>query len=488
MKAVVGVLAAVGLGLAAGAMLAEGAVLVPWWRSLPAESFLRWYADNGARLFAFFGPLEIASAGLAVAAAAPARAGARCRRVASSSWRPSGRRHPRSLPGLLSGGQRELRDRVDRARPRAGRARALGRVALGADGDRARGVRVGRARRTRGRPRRRPLMDARYMIVPARPHDVPALAAIELAAAALLEGHVPRAVLEEATDEAMLARRRRPGTSGSRSPTTCRSASRTSRCSPRMRRISRSSTSTRRTAVAASAPRSCGPSATGPRGAAMPASRSRPSAPCRGTCPSTRASASRRCRRGEITPALAAVVADEAARGLDVGSRVVMRYQVPVVELPAITGRTRILGLIADPVVQARSPGMATALLREWGQLGAFVLLPMQVPAGALEIVRRRAAQIENFAGAIVSMPHKSSIAALLDELTPRGATGRCGERRAADRRGRLVGTILDGEGFVAGLRVGGTRRRGAGRACWSARAAPRRRSRSRSPRTAARR
>jgi hypothetical protein len=68
MRSFVGVLAACALGLAAGAMLAEGAVLVPWWRSLPAESFLRWYADNGARLFAFFGPLEIASAGLAVAA------------------------------------------------------------------------------------------------------------------------------------------------------------------------------------------------------------------------------------------------------------------------------------------------------------------------------------------------------------------------------------------------------------------------------------
>ena len=70
MRSIVGVLAACALGLAAGAMLAEGAVLVPWWRSLPAESFLRWYADNGARLFEFFGPLEIVSAGLAVAAGA----------------------------------------------------------------------------------------------------------------------------------------------------------------------------------------------------------------------------------------------------------------------------------------------------------------------------------------------------------------------------------------------------------------------------------
>ena len=70
MKSFVGGLAACALGLAAGAMLAEGAILVPWWRSLPADAFLRWYADNGTRLIAFFGPLEIVSAGLAVGAGA----------------------------------------------------------------------------------------------------------------------------------------------------------------------------------------------------------------------------------------------------------------------------------------------------------------------------------------------------------------------------------------------------------------------------------
>jgi len=58
-----GVLATLALGVAAGAMLAEGAVLVPWWRSMPPEAFLRWYADNARRLFEFFGPLEIVSEG-----------------------------------------------------------------------------------------------------------------------------------------------------------------------------------------------------------------------------------------------------------------------------------------------------------------------------------------------------------------------------------------------------------------------------------------
>jgi len=44
-------------------------------------------------------------------------------------------------------------------------------------------------------------MDSRYRIVAARPHDVGAIAAIELAAARLLAGHMPDAALGEVTDE-----------------------------------------------------------------------------------------------------------------------------------------------------------------------------------------------------------------------------------------------------------------------------------------------
>ena len=65
------------LGLAAGAVLAEGAVLVPYWRSLPAAEFLRWYREHGGLLLRFFGPLEGAAALLAcLATVVSARTGA----------------------------------------------------------------------------------------------------------------------------------------------------------------------------------------------------------------------------------------------------------------------------------------------------------------------------------------------------------------------------------------------------------------------------
>jgi shikimate dehydrogenase len=121
-----------------------------------------------------------------------------------------------------------------------------------------------------------------------------------------------------------------------------------------------------------------------------------------------------------------------------------------------ITGATKILGLIADPVVQARSPAMANALLAERDRFGPFVFLPLEVAAAGLADVVAAVRRIENFAGAVVSLPHKTAIVPLLDELTPEarvvGAVNVI--RRSAG--GRLTGTILDGEGFVAGLRSGG--------------------------------
>ncbi len=130
--------------------------------------------------------------------------------------------------------------------------------------------------------------------------------------------------------------------------------------------------------------------------------------------------------------------------------------------MTAISGRTRLLALIADPVVQARSPVMANALLEQRGRHDAFVLVPMQVPACALGTVVGAVRQIGNFAGAIVSMPHKSVIVPLLDELTAEAAMVGAVNVVRRTPEGRLVGTIMDGEGFVAGLRTAQHEVRGA--------------------------
>ena len=68
-------IAVMALGLSAGAMLAEAVLLVPYWRSLPPSDFLRWFAANETRLTAFYGPLEIAGAVLALVAAGASAVG-----------------------------------------------------------------------------------------------------------------------------------------------------------------------------------------------------------------------------------------------------------------------------------------------------------------------------------------------------------------------------------------------------------------------------
>lgn len=123
---------------------------------------------------------------------------------------------------------------------------------------------------------------------------------------------------------------------------------------------------------------------------------------------------------------------------------------------PLITGRTRLLGLIADPVVQARSPALANASLAARGRLGEYVLVPIQVPEGCLAEAVAALRTWPNFAGAVVSMPHKTAMFGLVDVRTEQAA--RIGAVNVVRREpdARLVGTALDGEGFVAGLAAAG--------------------------------
>lgn len=121
-----------------------------------------------------------------------------------------------------------------------------------------------------------------------------------------------------------------------------------------------------------------------------------------------------------------------------------------------VNGATRILGIIGDPIAQARTPAMANEVLKTRAKLGQYVLIPMHVTDEHLIDFISSLRAIKNFDGAVVTMPHKVSIASLLDNLEPvallLGAVNVI--RKNADST--LTGTILDGEGFVAGLRAEG--------------------------------
>lgn len=124
-----------------------------------------------------------------------------------------------------------------------------------------------------------------------------------------------------------------------------------------------------------------------------------------------------------------------------------------------VSGTTRTVFVVADPVFQVRTPQAQNAL---WAARGAdLITVPARVAADDLERFLDGMRANGSVAGAVVSVPHKQAAAPLCDELGP-GATlvGAVNTIRRSDD-GRLIGETFDGAGFVAGLRAQGVDPRG---------------------------
>lgn len=136
-----------------------------------------------------------------------------------------------------------------------------------------------------------------------------------------------------------------------------------------------------------------------------------------------------------------------------------MKTDVKPAVLPEITGRTRLFAILADPIHHVKTPQAVNAFCARQGFDG--VLVPMQVKAENLVTTVAALRAMENLGGFIITVPHKVALVELLDEVTPHAkAIGAVNcVRREAD--GRLVGTMLDGTGFVAGLRAEGIEPKG---------------------------
>jgi shikimate dehydrogenase len=121
-----------------------------------------------------------------------------------------------------------------------------------------------------------------------------------------------------------------------------------------------------------------------------------------------------------------------------------------------VNGETRLLPILGDPVKQARAPLVWTGLFRANGVNAAC--LPIHVaPADLADLVAAMRG-VRNLIGLIVTVPHKPAAAALAARLLPRAERiGAVNVLRLEDD-GRWTGDMLDGEGFVRGLRRAGQR------------------------------
>ena len=119
-----------------------------------------------------------------------------------------------------------------------------------------------------------------------------------------------------------------------------------------------------------------------------------------------------------------------------------------------ITGRTRVIAVVGDPITSARAPQALNEVLAASGH--DAVAVPAGVPAEALGPFVTSARGWANLAGLVVTMPHKVAIAALVDELTPAARISGAVNLVTRSHDGRLTGDQLDGRGFVDSLVTAG--------------------------------
>ena len=117
---------------------------------------------------------------------------------------------------------------------------------------------------------------------------------------------------------------------------------------------------------------------------------------------------------------------------------------------PFPNGELRLYGLIGDPVSQVRAPHPATQLMRKAGLNGALV--PLHVRAENLARIFSTLGSIENIDGLVITVPHKIAMAELVDDLSERARLVGAINIARHDGRGRWLGDIVDGLGFVRGL------------------------------------
>lgn len=119
-----------------------------------------------------------------------------------------------------------------------------------------------------------------------------------------------------------------------------------------------------------------------------------------------------------------------------------------------ISGTTRLVHVVADPVFQLKTPQALNAIWRSRNE--DVVTVPAHVAGTGLASFIEALRATQNTVGAVVTVPHKQAVLPLLDELGPiahlTGAVNAI--RRAGD--GRLIGETFDGLGFVAGLKGAG--------------------------------
>jgi shikimate dehydrogenase len=114
-----------------------------------------------------------------------------------------------------------------------------------------------------------------------------------------------------------------------------------------------------------------------------------------------------------------------------------------------LNGDTRLIAHLGYPTTTFKSPMIYNPWFVKHGINAAVV--PLGVRAENFGDAFPEICRFTNFHGALITMPHKVSVIAFLDDVsTAVKVAGSCNAVRR-DHEGRLIGDMFDGEGFVRG-------------------------------------
>lgn len=122
----------------------------------------------------------------------------------------------------------------------------------------------------------------------------------------------------------------------------------------------------------------------------------------------------------------------------------------PKIDVPIATGKSKLLGIVGDPIAQVRAPTVWSGLFRANG-IDA-VCIPFHVRPSDFEIFLRSSRSIQNLAGLIVTVPHKITAARWAQSRTPRSQVVGAVNILRPDSDDGWHGDIVDGAGFVSAL------------------------------------
>jgi len=119
-----------------------------------------------------------------------------------------------------------------------------------------------------------------------------------------------------------------------------------------------------------------------------------------------------------------------------------------------ITGKTKVMLLMADPVSHVVGTEALTAFMRGCGH--DLVCVPLHVGAEDLPDAIGALRKFRNCVGSAITIPHKIPVLPLLDDVTARARTIGSVNCVRRDADGKLTGDNVDGSGFVRGAAAAG--------------------------------